>query len=186
MIRPAMKLEVDVQIVCHSSVDGGVPTDEQLQNWAEVAWLAGTKSSKENQHQEVTIRVVSENEMQNLNKQYRSQDKTTNVLSFPFENEFASISNMVDDLLGDIVLCHAVIVEEAKQQKKTLDNHYAHMVTHGILHLCGYDHESEGEALVMEALEVAVLAKHNVNNPYIDVSDALGGSDALGSPTVLD
>jgi len=69
-------------------------------------------------------------------------------------------------LLGDVVICHSVVVAEAEQQNKKLEDHYAHIVTHGILHLCGYDHLNEQDATVMEALEINILAEHGIANPY--------------------
>ncbi|MCL4135276.1 UNVERIFIED_CONTAM: hypothetical protein GTU68_031484 [Idotea baltica] len=106
--------------------------------------------------------------MRDLNSQYRGKDKTTNVLSFPFENEFLALAELAPGLLGDIVICHSVVVEQAAQQNKTVHNHYAHMVIHGLLHLCGFDHQDDEQAEEMEALEVKILAQSNIPNPYTE------------------
>jgi probable rRNA maturation factor len=113
---------------------------------------------------ELTLRIVSTDEMQHLNKTYRHKDSVTNVLSFPAEIDPA----IHDDLLplGDIVLCAEKIVEEAQQQEKPVINHWAHLTIHGVLHLCGYDHITDDEAEVMEEKEIAILHKLNIPNPY--------------------
>ena len=105
----------------------------------------------------ITIRLVSENDSAELNKKYRKIDKPTNVLSF-----------LIDDspLIGDLILCHPIIKEEASDQKKDIISHYAHLVIHGYLHLLGYDHENDKEAKKMEAKEIVVLSKLGFPNPY--------------------
>lgn len=117
---------------------------------------------------EMTIRLVEPDESQTFNRDYRGKDKPTNVLSFPFEtppglDEFP--------LLGDLVICHAVVAREASEQGKALFHHYAHMVVHGTLHLLGYDHIDDADAEAMEALEREILASFDVPDPYA-LSDA--------------
>lgn len=140
------------------------PNPQLLTNWAQTAYAAVVSDNK--QTPEVTIRIVGNAEMRDLNHQYRGKDKTTNVLSFPFENEFPSIAEITTHLIGDVVVCHPVIVTEAKLQIKSLQDHYAHMVTHGILHLCGLDHQNDQEAEQMEAIEAKILSQLNISNPY--------------------
>lgn len=144
------------------------PSAKLLSTWANLAYSAVAASPTE-----VTIRLVDEGEMSELNQAYRGKSGTTNVLSFPFESEFEQIvetgqllAEPIPDLLGDIVICHNVIHQEAHEQNKTTLNHYAHMVTHGVLHLCGYDHLNDDEAEEMEALEVKILAQSHIENPY--------------------
>ena len=97
--------------------------------------------------------------IQTLNKTYRQQDKPTNVLSFP-QNETYH--------LGDIILAYETICDEATKQKKTFKDHLIHLVIHGLLHLLGYDHETEKEAQEMEALEIEILRGLDIKNPYED------------------
>lgn len=141
------------------------PSAEQLTSWARVAYDAVG-----NEPNEVTIRLCDEVEITNLNREFRGKDKPTNVLSFPVELDDDIPAELYEEigagLLGDIVICHCVIAQEAEQQQKTLNDHYAHMVTHGILHLCGYDHQDDVSAEEMESLETLVLAKNNIANPY--------------------
>jgi probable rRNA maturation factor len=72
-----------------------------------------------------------------------------------------------EEILGDVVICNEIVAKEAKMQQKTFNNHLIHMAIHGTLHLLGYDHVEESEAQKMEALEVEILEKFNINNPYI-------------------
>jgi len=163
-------LLVDLQNALSS--DAQLPSDDLIQQWSQRAYSAA--ASKPLASMEVTIRFVDEIEMGDLNSSYRGKQGTTNVLSFPFENEFdfAESNDLNDDgqiesdLLGDIVICHKVIQREAQEQGKTELNHYAHMVTHGVLHLCGYDHIDDADAEEMEALEVKILALSGIENPY--------------------
>jgi probable rRNA maturation factor len=118
---------------------------------------------------EMTIRIVNETEMKTLNKTYRHKDKPTNVLSFPFDMP-ADLSPQELDLnaplLGDLVICASVVNQEAVEQHKTASSHWAHMVVHGTLHLLGFDHENEKDAMRMEAREIAILAALEINDPY--------------------
>ena len=106
----------------------------------------------------LTIRIVDEAESQSLNNQYRKKNEPTNVLSFLISD---------NPLLGDIILCHSVIKKEALAQKKRIDDHYAHLVIHGYLHLIGFDHTKNDDALTMENKEIAVLKKLGIKNPYL-------------------
>ena len=115
---------------------------------------------------EVTIRVVSLAESQELNHQYRDKNQPTNVLSFPFEvPEMIPVEDFAE-FLGDLVICEDIIVQEAKEQKKSLESHWAHMIIHGLLHLVGFDHITAKDAEEMEGIEVKVLAELGFANPY--------------------
>jgi len=116
------------------------------------------------QSAELTIRIVDKNEMTELNSTYRHKNKPTNVLSFPFD--MPAECRDETPLLGDIIICAEVIHEEAVQQEKTVEAHWAHMVVHGTLHLLGYDHEKNTDAEVMEAEEIKILNILGFNNPY--------------------
>lgn len=135
------------------------PDDEQFQRWAAVALSV---SARFREDAEVYIRVVDEEEMQALNTQYRHQPKPTNVLSFPFEPPPEVTSNY----LGDIIICAQVVDREAHTQGKPAEFHWAHMVVHGILHLLGFDHETETDAEQMERLEAQLLTGLGFSNPY--------------------
>jgi len=147
---------LDLQIACENS---DIPTAEQMQ-----ACLNLALSSQQLTEQEITVRVVTKEEMQLLNNQYRGQDKPTNVLSFPFE----APAEVELNLLGDLVICADIIEQEAKQQQKELLHHWYHMLVHGSLHLMGFDHIEEIEAQRMEGLEIAILAKLDIDDPYQD------------------
>ncbi len=112
---------------------------------------------------ELLIRFVDPAEIQQLNKIYRHQDKTTNVLSFPSDLPI----EIDEDILGDVVICNEIVAEEAKMQQKTFNNHLIHMAIHGTLHLLGFDHIEGSEAEKMESLEVEILEKLQIDNPYL-------------------
>lgn len=135
------------------------PIDEaQIIAWAEAARLDSTG--------DVTIRVVDNAEMQNLNREYRDKDYPTNVLSFPADLPPELAAQIDDAELGDIVISADVVAAEATEQGKALNAHWAHMLVHGMLHLQGYDHIEDNEAAEMEALEVKILAQIGFANPY--------------------
>ena len=108
---------------------------------------------------EITVRVVDAEEGQQLNREFRGKDYATNVLTFDYAQ-----SPLV---MADLVLCAPVVAREAKENRKTLADHYAHLLVHGTLHAQGYDHEtSERDALEMEALEILLLGSLGYANPY--------------------
>jgi len=108
---------------------------------------------------EITVRVVGAREGQTLNREYRDKDYATNVLTFDYAKEPV--------VSADLVLCAPVVAREAKEQGKTLEAHYAHLLVHGTLHAQGYEHETnEKDALEMEALEVLLMAALGYGNPY--------------------
>jgi len=144
---------LDIQIVSQSKQ---LPDQEQFQYWVDAVLKDDSQDS------EFVIRIVDEAEMIQFNGQYRDKKGSTNILSFPFEVPEGIDSN----LLGDILVCAPVVEKEAKQQHKELDNHWAHMIVHGVLHLLGYDHVGDQDAEEMEALEIKILKKIKIRNPY--------------------
>ena len=149
-----------------ASVERGIPQKKQFRQWAEAtlagmteaerpAWLdsAGTRL--------LSIRVVDAEESAALNSQYRRKQGPTNILSFPVPPESRRAG-----LLGDLAICAPVVAREAREQGKTLQAHWAHMVVHGVLHLLGYDHENDRDAEVMEARETQILAQFGYLDPY--------------------
>lgn len=126
-------------------------------------WVATTLAHHgDDPRYELTIRLVDDDESRTLNRDYRGKDAPTNVLSFPFEPP----PGIELPLLGDLVICHAVVAREAAEQGKSLAHHYAHMVVHGTLHLLGYDHIEDDEAEEMERLEGEILAAVGIPDPY--------------------
>ena len=153
---------VDVQI---ASDAGDLPDEEQLRQWVESALQASNESSAG--VFEISVRLVDENEIRELNKRYRQQDKATNVLSFPFD-ELDGLPEESIRPLGDLVICAPVVTREASQQDKATLDHWAHMVIHGTLHLLGHDHEHEAQAAIMETFEMNILREFGIENPYRD------------------
>ena len=132
-----------------------LPSAENLQHWAQNCYSGDNEVV-------VSLQVVGSDEMQILNKDYRGKDKPTNVLSFPMElPEEVGIN-----ILGDLALCDEVIESEAKQQAKSAEAHWAHMIVHGMLHLQGYDHIEDNEAETMEKKEIEIMEKLGFVNPY--------------------
>lgn len=147
--RTNRRLDLSVQYACHEE---GLPLRADFRRWARAALTGGGQ---------VTIRLVDAEEGRELNREYRHKDYATNVLSFPYETE--------PRLAGDLVICPEVVAREAVQQGKALDAHYAHLVVHGMLHLQGFDHETnENDAAEMENAERKILAALGYSDPYAE------------------
>jgi len=159
-----MCLSVNVQIALDEDSKITIPDEAQIQQWANKAVFMANKSKAENM--QMTVRIVSKEEITQLNSVYRHKNKETNVLSFPFELPPGMPENEVNDSLGDIVICAAVVNREAEEQGKSINAHWAHMIVHGGLHLLGFDHQKEQEADEMESLEVNILEELGFDNPY--------------------
>jgi probable rRNA maturation factor len=133
-----------------------LPKDELMIKWADQAL------DEQHKEAEITLRVVNIEEGQELNKEWRKKDAATNVLSFPV----GEVIEHAPNLLGDIVICAPIVEQEAKEQGKDIEAHWAHLIIHGILHLQGYDHLSDEEANIMETKEIQILKKSGYANPY--------------------
>ncbi len=136
--------------VQYASAAQHIPTRPQFRRWIQAAL----------QHDaQVTLRIVDEPEGRELNQAYRGKDYATNVLTFVYDDVPAPLS-------GDVVLCAPIVAREAREQKKELRAHYAHLAVHATLHLQGYDHEDARAAEEMEELETALMAKLGYPDPY--------------------
>ncbi len=148
-----MSIILDLQVATEATA---IPAEADLQRYLDAA------VSPFQAEAEVTIRIVDEEESQQLNFDYRHKDKPTNVLSFPFQ----APPGIELPLLGDLVICVQVVAKEALEQNKTLEAHWAHMVVHGCLHLLGFDHINDTDAEEMEAEEVQILQELGFADPY--------------------
>ena len=147
-----MTIEVEIQKASSSST---VPSDLKFRQWAATA-LHGFGDA------ELVVRIVDRDESQQLNARFRSGETATNVLSFP-----AELPEEVDlPLLGDVVICAPLVEQEAQEQNKLPESHWAHLTIHGILHLLGYDHQTDEEATRMESLEISLLQSLDFRDPY--------------------
>jgi metalloprotein, YbeY/UPF0054 family len=113
---------------------------------------------------ELSILLTNDEEQHALNKEWRGKDSSTNVLSFPQIEPFGPVIG----LLGDITLARETLIREAEEQGVTFEAHFTHLVVHGFLHILGYDHLADAEALQMEGLETQILATLGVADPYAD------------------
>ena len=126
------------------------------------SWVRETLRGRRGGRRQVNIVLFDESGARALNRQYRGRNYATNVLSWPYEPAPREKSG----LLGDLVICPAVVAREAADQGKPLRDHYAHLTVHGVLHLAGYDHETPRDAVRMERLERRILAGLGVPDPY--------------------
>lgn len=159
------RLRMDLQVASRSRT---VPDARRFRRWA----LAALDTPAD-----LTLRVVDRPEGERLNADFRGGDHATNVLTFVYGRNAGRLE-------GDIVLCAPVVRREAREQRKPLDAHYAHLTVHGVLHLQGWDHEREREALKMEARETAILRGMGYADPYLPQSPApaapMGGRKQRG------
>ncbi|THF61734.1 rRNA maturation RNase YbeY [Pseudothauera rhizosphaerae] len=152
------QLGLTVQKALNKAQLAQAPKKDAIRRWAQAALERDA---------EVTVRLVGEEEGRTLNRDFRGKDYATNVLTFAY-GDGELLPNEAEDapLAGDLVLCVPVVVREAAAQDKDLEAHYAHLVVHGMLHLQGYDHETDADATVMEARETAILAGLGHADPY--------------------
>ncbi len=155
---PAPKLSLSVQYV---STADNLPSRAQFRRWVKLALLRDVN---------ITLRIVDEIEGRALNKDFRGKDYATNVLTFVYDDAQTPpglpLPGEESVLSGDIVICAPVVEQEARAQHKDRLAHYAHLSIHAALHLQGYDHENERDAIVMESLETALLVKLGYADPY--------------------
>jgi probable rRNA maturation factor len=143
---PPTLLTLSVQ---YAIANDSLPSRQRMRSWARAALLTDAQ---------VTLRVVGGREGRALNRDFRGKDYATDVLTFAYPD--------IEPLSGDIVLCAPVIARQAREQRKSIEAHYAHLVVHGMLHLQGYDHENKNDARVMETLEAEIVVKLGYADPY--------------------
>ena len=148
-LRAKLKSPLRLWVQYAAECDDFAPLRPRIRRWTQAALQHAA---------EVTVRLVGEEEGRALNQNFRGKDDATNVLTFVYDS--------VPILTGDIVLCTAVVNREACEQGKNIEAHYAHLIVHGVLHLQGYDHEAENEALLMESMETQILIKLGYADPY--------------------
>ncbi len=132
-------------------------TRPKVRRWVKAALFAPA---------ELTIRFVDAEEGRTLNHDYREKDYATNVLTFAYNEGEESSDD--EPTRADIILCTDVLEKEAAEQKKSVEEHTAHLIVHGVLHAQGYDHMDDEEAAEMEGLETEILAKLGISDPYAD------------------
>ena len=145
-IKPQLSLSVQ-----YAAKPTDIPKRSEIRKWVRSALTVPA---------EITFRIVDETEGRTLNRDFCQKDYATNVLTFFYSD--------TPILNGDIVLCAPVVTREAKEQKISAEAHYAHLVVHGVLHLQGYDHVVDSDAVVMESLETKIVTQLGYTNPYIE------------------
>ena len=161
MSEPGPLHQIDIQWAI--DVEPWMPVESDLVRWAREVLNAPDNTLYDSAlATETCVRVVGESEIQSLNRDYREMDKVTNVLAFPQLVELEDGTS----LLGDIVVCAPVVAIEAAAQGKEPQAHFAHLVVHGVLHLLGYDHIEDLEAVEMESIEIRILKGLGIDDPY--------------------
>lgn len=146
-------------------------SDEVVEMAARAAWQAAAGQRMPQGRCEISVALADDTLVQRLNRDYRGKDRPTNVLSFPAGDPGGPGRVR---LIGDIVLALETVETEARDAGKPVGNHVMHLVVHGVLHLLGYDHETEADAAVMETMEIGVLAGLGIRNPYILLEQPAG------------
>ena len=161
MTRGPERLDVSVG---YALPRAGIPAAASFRKWVAAALDGRIREA------DLAIRLVDAKEGRALNRHYRGKDYATNVLSFPAEvAEGVKLPKGVRmPLLGDLVICAPVVAREAQDQGKALNDHYAHLTVHGVLHLLGWDHEDDRDAECMEHLEREILAGLGIEDPYLE------------------
>jgi probable rRNA maturation factor len=161
MTKGPIRLDVSVG---YAVPRAGLPSAVSFRKWIAAALANRIREA------DLAVRIVGAREGRALNRHYRGKDYATNVLSFPAEldDTIKLPKGVTMPLLGDLVLCAPVVAREAREQKKPLAAHYAHLTVHGTLHLLGWNHEDAREADCMERLEREILAGLGLPDPYLE------------------
>lgn len=161
-----MSSRIEIQVATSA---GDVPARSLIRRWVRATLRAVDFGAAD-----LTVRIVDEAEIRDLNRRYRDRDRATDVLSFPFEDP----PGIETTILGDVVVCAQVVTQVARDRSLAVDAHWAHIVVHGVLHLCGHDHVADADAMRMQALETAVLAELGIPDPYGQTPTCCGPSAA--------
>lgn len=163
LAHSTMTINLDLQIADDLvNFQDFLPSRQQAACWIRAS-IQAVPEYKNQQAGDLCIRIVTQEEARELNQRYRGKTYASNVLSFP-----ANLSEQPEaHILGDLLLCAKVINQEAMEQHKNPEAHWAHMMVHGTLHLLGYDHINAAEARVMERLEISILQSLDFPNPYL-------------------
>lgn len=167
---PAAKT-VTVDVIRDETFDDA-PDDAQIAMWCEIAQQQADQElgSVDTRPVQIAVRLVGSQISAELNSQYRHKNSATNVLSFPGDLPTV-VTDQLDSIpLGDLLICPEVLRQEAREQNKSLSGHWAHILVHGVLHLNGFDHQTDEDAEEMEAIEINILERMAIANPYIDRS----------------
>lgn len=165
------KLSVELDLQNPNNTES-LPTLADMKTWCEVAIQVESHQKAFENSLSVVLRVVDSDESADLNQSFREKVGPTNVLSFP--NDVPEFMQGIDELkeqnshLGDLVICESLVQKEADEQDKSLISHWAHLIIHGVLHLQGFDHINNAEAVEMETLEIQLLEQLGFQNPYIN------------------
>ena len=147
--------------LCNDTTVQSIPTKKQFQTWVNQAVnVISDKISAD--CNDIHINIIDKKESARLNKSFRQKKGPTNILSFTYP----VVAGLKQTSLGDLAICADIVSSEAIAQQKSEEAHWAHLIVHGVLHLSGYDHQNDDDALVMESLEIKILKKLGFKNPY--------------------
>jgi len=173
-----LSVELDVQ---NPNQFESLPSESEMQTWSEAAVQLKSRERAFENTLSVLIRIVDSDESAELNQEFREKVGPTNVLSFPndvselmfdsdqiksLDSEFEAQLKRQNSHLGDLVICEYLVKKEAQEQSKAVLTHWAHLIIHGVLHLQGFDHMDDDEALEMENLEIQIMEQLGFENPY--------------------
>jgi len=159
-------MNVTIELM-NASTETILPSPQEFQCWSEAVLkaLRDAGDAAIAEKSELSIRIVDESESASLNETYRHKKGPTNILSFPC----SGVPGTDINLLGDLAICAALVKQEAAQQSKSIESHWAHLTVHGVLHLQGFDHEEAAAAEEMETLEINILNTLGYTDPYQEI-----------------
>ena len=155
-----MAIEVMVQDARSAEDDEAPPSSGRFSKWVNLAASDDTLNAR------LTVRIVDTEEIHALNSRYRGRDRPTNILSFCYDDEPLFSQAGVENIMGDLAICADIVKQEAAERRCPVENHWAHLTIHGVLHLLGYSHETGRQAAEMESLEIRLLETLDIRNPY--------------------